>query len=188
MKKTLSLLALLGCCAAMLPPAFAEADTAKAGAAKAAAKPAAKPANKPATKQADKKKATKTAAAAAAATGAESHEDDVVPDLAGASTVDYQCALGAKVTLYENLADNQHIAMRWGKELRRLKRVETSTGAQRFENRKHGLVWIGIPSKGMLLDSKKGQQLANDCKNPEQMMARPALPEQGGGGLLAGGK
>ena len=150
---------------------------------KSVAKPAAKPANKQATKQADKKKATKTAAAAAtAATAAESHEDDVVPDLAGANTVDYQCALGAKVTLYENLADNQHIAMRWGKELRRLKRVETSTGAQRFENRKHGLVWIGIPSKGMLLDSKKGQQLANvvgDVSGREVRLAHGELRHVG---------
>lgn len=175
MKKTLSLLALLGCCAAMLPPALAQADAAKP---KATAKQTAK--------QPTRKKTAKAATAAAAGTAAAAataHEDDVVPDVAGASGVDYQCALGAKVTLYENLPDAQHIAMRWGKDLRTLKRVDTSTGAQRFENKKHGLIWIGIPAKGMLLDSKKGQQLANDCKNPQQMMARPALPEQGG--LLA---
>ena len=37
-----------------------------------------------------------------------------------------------------------------------------------------GLVWIGIPAKGLLLDSKKGQQLANECKNAEQMKAAAA--------------
>lgn len=177
MKKTLSLLALLGACAAMLPQAWAEADAAKP---KAAAKHAIKPSAKPAAK----KKADK---AETAAKTAEPDEDDVVPDLAGSSSVDYQCALGDKVTLYENLSDDKHIAVRWGKQLHRLKRIDTTTGANRFENRKHGLVWIGIPAKGMLLDSKKGQQLANDCKNSQQLMAKPATVEPGAGSLLAGG-
>jgi hypothetical protein len=53
-------------------------------------------------------------------------------------------------------------------------RVSTSTGADRFENRMHGLVWIGIPAKGMLLDSKKGLQLANECKSPDQLKAEAA--------------
>ncbi|MCY1251071.1 hypothetical protein D9M72_647880 [compost metagenome] len=33
-------------------------------------------------------------------------------------------------------------------------------------------MWIGIPAKGMLLDSKQGRQLANECKDAEQ--AKPA--------------
>lgn len=49
-------------------------------------------------------------------------------------------------------------------------RVDTSTGANRFENRKIGLVWIDIPTKGILLDSKRGKQLANECKSAQQMM------------------
>ena len=32
-----------------------------------------------------------------------------------------------------------------------------------------GIVWIGIPAKGILLDSRKGQQLANECKSAEQL-------------------
>ena len=47
-------------------------------------------------------------------------------------------------------------------------RVGTSTGASRFENTTFGLVWIGIPAKSMLLDSKANRQLANECKNAEQ--------------------
>jgi len=34
----------------------------------------------------------------------------------------------------------------------------------RLENKGEGLVWIQIPSKSMLLNSKVGQQLANDCR------------------------
>jgi hypothetical protein len=79
--------------------------------------------------------------------------------------------MGNKVTLYENQTDSQHVAMRWNKKLHRLTRVGTTTGASRFENKKYGLVWIGIPAKGILLDSKKGQQLANECKTDKQMAA-----------------
>ncbi|MEF9927680.1 MAG: hypothetical protein RR804_07565, partial [Massilia sp.] len=68
--------------------------------------------------------------------------------------------------------DDKHIALRWKKRLHRLSRVGTTTGANRFENRLYGLVWIGIPAKGMLLDSKQGRQLANECKDAEQ--AKPA--------------
>ena len=78
-------------------------------------------------------------------------------------------------------SDDKHIALRWNKRLLRLTRVDTSTGAHRFENRRQGIVWIGIPAKGILLDSKKGQQLANECKSAEQMKpsTAPAAPGLG---------
>ena len=45
-----------------------------------------------------------------------------------------------------------------------MERVRTSTGAHRFEDMQSGLVWIGIPTKAMLLDSRRGAPVANDCK------------------------
>ncbi|WP_151447576.1 hypothetical protein [Lacisediminimonas profundi] len=109
-------------------------------------------------------------------------EDDKDLDVAKSSVTDLQCAHGDKVTLYENADDNSHIGMRWKKHLLRMHRVETTTGANRFESRKHGLVWIGIPAKGMLLDSKRGQQLANECRSQAQVVAQsgpqePAQPQ-----------
>lgn len=96
-------------------------------------------------------------------------EDDIEPDVTASTTTEYNCELGNKLTLYRNDDDHRHIALRWKKQLLRLKRVETTTGANRFENKKNGWVWIDIPTKAMLLDSKKGQQLANECRNPDQM-------------------
>jgi hypothetical protein len=90
------------------------------------------------------------------------------PDITDNKTTDFNCELGNKITIYANETDDQHIALRWKKRLHRLTRVGTTTGAQRFENRNFGLIWIGIPSKGMLLDSKQNRQLANECKNAEQ--------------------
>jgi hypothetical protein len=58
--------------------------------------------------------------------------------------------------------------LRWKNRVHRMNRVGTSTGALRFENPVFGIIWIGIPSKGILLDSKLNRQLANECKNAEQ--------------------
>jgi len=90
------------------------------------------------------------------------------PDITSSVTVDYNCELGNKVTIYTNMTDSEHMALRWKKRLHQMTRVGTSTGASRFENTTFGLVWIGIPAKSMLLDSKANRQLANECKNADQ--------------------
>lgn len=99
----------------------------------------------------------------------DAEDDDSEPELGGTLSADFQCEMGHKLTIWKNETDDKHIAIRWDKRIHRLTRVETTTGANRFENRKMGLVWIGIPAKGLLLDSKKGQQLANECKNADQI-------------------
>jgi hypothetical protein len=160
MKKYLSALLLLGACMSVaMPPASA-----------APAPAAPKKAVKKAAKKAPVKK--KEVAAKNEAPGAD--DDEKEPDIAGSASIDFQCELGNKLTVFENNADDKHIGLRWNKRVHRLTRVNTTTGANRFENRRYGLIWIGIPAKGMLLDSKKGQQLANDCKNAEQMKPKMA--------------
>lgn len=114
------------------------------------------------------KKAAKKPAAKAAPAEVDDGEDEGTPDVKTAVSVDYKCELGNSLTIYTNAEDEKHIALRWGKTLHRLSRVPTTTGANRFENRKYGLLWIGIPAKGILLDSKSGHQLANECKSPAQ--------------------
>lgn len=117
-------------------------------------------------------KARKAAAAgaAAAAVAAPVYGAEVIdePDITDTVVTEYACELGNKLTIYTNENDTGHIALRWKKRLHRLSRVGTTTGAQRFENPHWGLVWIGIPAKGILLDSKLNRQLANECKNAEQ--------------------
>ena len=96
-------------------------------------------------------------------------DDEKEPDTSASASTEFHCELGNKLTIYHTAGDDKHIALRWKQRLLRMSRVDTSTGANRFENRQIGLVWIGIPAKGMLLDSKKGQQLANECKTAQQM-------------------
>jgi hypothetical protein len=77
------------------------------------------------------------------------------------------------VTIYTNDKDADHIALRWKNRLHRMNRVSTTTGAQRYENPVFGIIWIGIPAKSILLDSKLNRQLANECKNADQ--SKPAV-------------
>lgn len=122
------------------------------------------------TKKSAKGKKAAAAAVAAGAAGAAvaSTTEEPEPDITDTKVTDYACELGNAITIYTNEKDDAHIALRWKKRLHRLERVGTTTGALRFENKNYGLIWIGIPSKGILLDSKLNRQLANECKNAEQ--------------------
>jgi hypothetical protein len=121
-----------------------------------------------------KASSAKKAAPAAAQEPADDDEESREPDTTGSVSTDFNCELGNKLTVFHNVDDDKHVALRWNKRIHRLTRVGTSTGANRFENRKYGLVWISIPTKSMLLDSKKGQQLANECRSAEQQKANEA--------------
>ncbi|MES2162834.1 MAG: hypothetical protein V4476_16880 [Pseudomonadota bacterium] len=120
------------------------------------------------------KKAGKSKAAAKPVETKTPDEDADEPSVTDAAVTEFDCELGNKITIYANANDESHIALRWKKRLHRLTRVGTTTGAQRFENRLYGLIWIGIPAKAMLLDSKQNRQLANECRDAEQR--KPAAP------------
>jgi membrane-bound inhibitor of C-type lysozyme len=138
----------------------------------------------PSANAAEPKNPVKAKAKAAAKSKTHPKAVDVVgsepePDISDTTTTEFDCELGNKITTYHNDKDDGHIALRWKKRLHRLTRVGTTTGAKRFENPTFGLVWIGIPAKGMLLDSRLNRQLANECKNAEQMkpvVEKPAMP------------
>jgi hypothetical protein len=120
-----------------------------------------------------KKSSPKSKKAAAAAEDNWAPADEAEPDITDTKVTEYSCELNNKVTIYTNEGDDSHIALRWKKRLHRLERVGTTTGAMRFENTNFRLIWIGIPSKGILLDSRLNRQLANECKNAEQ--AKPVV-------------
>jgi len=45
---------------------------------------------------------------------------------------------------------------------------ETTTGAVRLEDPRAGVVWLQIPAKSMLMNSRIGRRLVDDCMHPEQ--------------------
>lgn len=48
---------------------------------------------------------------------------------------------------------------------------ETTTGAVRLEDRKAGVMWLQIPAKSMLMNSKAGQRMVDGCMQKEQRAA-----------------
>jgi membrane-bound inhibitor of C-type lysozyme len=139
-----------------------------------------KPAKTTSRKPSKKAKATAAAAVTTAAVVASNPLEVDEPDIMDNKVTEYACELGNKITIYTNETDTAHIALRWKTRLHRLSRIGTTTGALRFENPHYGLIWIGIPSKGILLDSKLNRQLANECKNAEQSaIVATAEPEAG---------
>ena len=162
MMKTIFSALLIGSIALCSVPVMAQADT---------------PAKKSAKKSPAKASPAKKAPVVATEEPAGDDEDSKEPDVANSTVTDFHCELGNKLSIYRNTGDDKYMALRWGKRVHRMTRVGTTTGAIRFENRRTGLVWIGIPAKGILLDAKIGQQLANECKDAEQLKPKTvALP------------
>ncbi|AMP06666.1 signal peptide domain protein [Collimonas pratensis] len=78
-------------------------------------------------------------------------------------TGNFFCELGNRVDLASAAGDGS-VKLTWKGRSYPMTTVSTTTGAVRLEDKASGLVWIQIPAKSMLLNSKLGQQLANECK------------------------
>jgi hypothetical protein len=44
----------------------------------------------------------------------------------------------------------------------------TSTGAVRLEDKKAGMMWLQIANKSMLMNTKAGQRMVDNCQHPSQ--------------------
>lgn len=153
---------LRGCAAALVLcaalPALAEPSPAKPATAKPAAKPAAKPlaaAKKtpppppePVLNEADE---SQLAAAERAYLG------------------DYACEFKETVHIDKHPKVAGYINVAWKKNVITMKPVLSSTGALRLEDVTGRTLMIQIANKSMLLDTKIGQRLLDDCVHPEQV-------------------
>jgi len=76
----------------------------------------------------------------------------------------YRCELNRSVDVEQVSPDMQNAVLRFDKKEYKMKAVTARSGALRYEDAQSGLVWLIIASKSMLLDTKHGKQLANECK------------------------
>ena len=78
------------------------------------------------------------------------------------------CELGNSVTV---TPDPQHPA-RFIVQLKRntylMTPVQTTTGAVRLEDASAGAMWLQLPHKSMLMNSKLGQRMADECQSEHQ--------------------
>lgn len=76
----------------------------------------------------------------------------------------YRCELNRSVHVRQVSPDMRSAVVHWDKKDYTLQAVNARTGALRYEDPESGLVWLVIVGKSMLLDTKHGKQLANECK------------------------
>ena len=76
----------------------------------------------------------------------------------------FHCEQGNRVEVSADPQRPDAIKLDWKGRSYPMMAVGTSTGALRYEDAASGNVWIQIPAKSMLLNTKAGQQLANECK------------------------
>lgn len=76
----------------------------------------------------------------------------------------YRCELGKRLEVKTVSADQQTAVLKWNQRDYTMKAVGARSGAARYEDASTGLVWLMISTKSMLLDSKQGQRLADECR------------------------
>jgi hypothetical protein len=84
---------------------------------------------------------------------------------AQALPLDLHCERNQQVTLGGDVGLDNAIELTWKGMLYKMLRVGTSTGANRFEDPVSGLILISIPGKAMLLDGRRGEPVANECRS-----------------------
>lgn len=81
---------------------------------------------------------------------------------------DAECEFKQNISLKAIDGQPGHFELRFKKARYTMTPQETTTGAVRLEDRSAGLVWIQIPAKSMLLNSRLGQRLVDACLHAEQ--------------------
>lgn len=155
-------------CAAL--PAFAQTPAAKPAAPKAAEA-------KPAAAKSTAKSAVKPSAKAMAKKTPPPPPEPVLIDadeaqLAAAERAylgNYACEFKETVLIDKHPKAAGYINVAWKKQVITMKPVLSSTGALRLEDVTGRTLMIQIANKSMLLDTKIGQRLLDDCVHPEQV-------------------
>lgn len=78
------------------------------------------------------------------------------------------CEMGNAVTVTADPQQPAHFIVQMKKNTYHMTPVETTTGAVRLEDAQAGAVWIQLPNKSMLMNSKLGQRMADECQSDHQ--------------------
>ncbi len=75
----------------------------------------------------------------------------------------FNCEFNETLTIVPNKDHAGYLTLTHKKTVANMLPVPTNTGALRLESKTAGLVWLQLPTKSMLMNSKIGQRLADDC-------------------------
>ncbi len=94
----------------------------------------------------------------------------VAPEAGEVHTGRMVCELGNAVTVTPHPEQSAHFIVQMKKFIYHMTPVETTTGAVRLEDTQAGAVWLQLPNKSMLMNSKLGQRMADECQSEHQIV------------------
>ena len=107
-----------------------------------------------------------------------SPEADPVEQLAVADKVHtgrIACELGNNVTVTRDPQTPAGFVLQMRQHTFHMTPVVSHTGAVRLEDAQAGAMWLQLANKSMLMNSKVGQRMADECQSPDQMAVAHAL-------------
>ncbi len=138
----------------------------------AAKQAAAKPPAKPVAPKYYYVRATPLVAAPLAAVAAQAPVPQVqaaAPEVGEVHTGRMVCELGNSVTVTPDTQQPSRFVVQMKKYTYLMTPVETTTGAVRLEDAQAGAMWLQLPNKSMLMNSKLGQRMADECQSDHQV-------------------
>jgi hypothetical protein len=128
--------------------------------------------------KAKKVKAAAPAVAAAAAMAAGAHTVKLSDSqLAMAQRVQVgrsECEFNQHVDVQPVQGHEGHFTLAYKNAKYNLVPEDSATGAVRLEDKKAGVMWLQIANKSMLMNSKIGQRMVDNCVHADQMAAAQA--------------
>jgi len=126
-----------------------------------------------------------TAPAAAPEIAPEDHSPLSEEQLAVAPHVhagEANCEFKSKVSVTPHPEQPGRFRLQFGRTIYNMAPEPTTTGAVRLEDKQAGVVWLQIPAKSMLMNTRIGQRLVDGCQHAEQVaMAQVNEPLVEGG-------
>jgi len=119
---------------------------------------------------------------------------EVVPDehkLAVAEKVHtgrMACELGNHVSVTPDPQSTGGFVVQMKQHSYHMTPVVSSTGAIRLEDTQAGAMWLQLANKSMLMNTKLGQRLADECQSPAQLAVAEAMKLAPPINLLDGGR
>ena len=106
--------------------------------------------------------------AAAVAPAVATQVQATAPEVGEVHTGRMVCELGNSVTVTPDPQQTSRFIVQMKKYTYHMTPVETTTGAVRLEDAQAGAMWLQLPNKSMLMNSKLGQRMADECQSDHQ--------------------
>ena len=115
---------------------------------------------------------------------AEPQQQDIVADQVHTGRM--VCELNNFVTITPDSQSSTRFIVQMQRHTFHMTPVVSSTGAIRLEDAQAGAMWLQLSNKSMLMNSKLGQRMADECQSPAQMAVAEAMKLAPPPGLLDG--